>query len=187
MSRSFAFCLAICLAASVVFGLIPAIQVSRPNLAQTLQEVGGRTSGSRSRMLQLHGLVAVQVTLAFVLLIGAGLVIKTLVRLQHVDLGVDTSNLLSFQIQLARGQYMKENVAVVPGTTLVDYSPAGPLLVDRIHEALQAVPGVVQTAGINFPPLTGNLGGQFRLEGAPASAPLSFTCINSSRRTSSTR
>lgn len=170
----FAFCLAICLAASVIFGLIPAVQISRPNLVQGLQDGGARTSGSRSRMFQLQGLVVVQVTLAFVLLIGAGLIIKTLVRLQHVDLGVDTSNMLSFRIQLARGQYMKENVGVAPGTTLVDYSPAGPLLIDRIHEALQAVPGVVQAAGINFPPLTGNLGVEFRLDRAPASTKPSF-------------
>ena len=170
----FAFCLAICLAASVVFGLIPAVQVSRPNLAQALQEAGARTSGSRSRMLQLHGLVVVQVALAFVLLIGAGLVIKTLVRLQNVDLGVDTSNLLSLQIQLARGQYMKENVGVAPGVTLVDYSPAGPLLLDRIHEVLQAVPGVVQAAGVSTPPLTGNPGVEFRLEGAPAGTKPAF-------------
>jgi len=106
--------------------------------------------------------------------IGAGLVIKTLVRLQNVDLGVDTSNVLSFRIQLARGQYMKENVGVAPGTTLVDYSPAGPLLIDRIHEALQAVPGVVEAAGINFPPLTGNLGVEFRLEGVPVSTKPTF-------------
>ena len=162
----FAFCLAICLAASVVFGLVPAVQVSRPNLVQGLQEGGARTSGSRSRLIQLQGLVVVQVALAFVLLIGAGLVIKTLVRLQDVDLGVDTSNVLSFRIQLPRGQYMKENVGVAPGTALVDYSPAGPLLIDRIHAAVEAVPGVVQAAGINFPPLTGNMGVEFRLEGA---------------------
>ncbi len=170
----FAFCLAICLAASVLFGLVPAVQVSRPNLAQALQEAGARTSGSRSRMFQLQSLVVIQVTLAFVLLIGAGLVIKTLVRLQNVDLGVDTSNLLSLQIQLARGQYMKENVGVAPGITLVDYSPAGPLLVDRIHEALQAVPGVVDAAAVNIPPLTGSLAVQFRPDDAPAGTPLSF-------------
>ena len=171
----FAFCLAICLVASVLFGLIPAVQVSRPNLVQALQESGARTSGSRSRMLQLQSLVVVQVMLAFVLLIGAGLVIKTLVRLQSVDLGVDTSNLLSLQIQLARGQYMKENVAVGPGTTLVDYSPAGPLLVDRIQEALRAVPGVVHAAAVTTPPLSGHLGTVFRLEAAAADAQSPFS------------
>jgi putative ABC transport system permease protein len=170
----FTFCLAICLAASVLFGLIPAIQISRPNVAQTLQDVGGRTSGGRSRMLQLQGLVVVQVTLAFVLLIGAGLVIKTLVRLQSVDFGVDTSRLLTLQIQLPRGQYIKENVGVAPGLTLVDYSPAGPLIVDRIHEALRAIPGVVQAAGVTLPPLTGHPGVAFRLEGASSTTQPSF-------------
>jgi putative ABC transport system permease protein len=171
----FGFCLAVCVTASVVFGLIPALQVSRPNLAQTLNESGTRTSGSRSRMLQLQGLVVIQVTLAFVLLVGAGLVIKTLVRLQGVDFGLDTSNLLTFQIQLARGQYMKENVGVAPGITLVDYSPAAPLLVDRIQEGLQGVPGVVQAAGVNTPPLMGSFGVEFKLEGAPAQTPLSYS------------
>jgi putative ABC transport system permease protein len=170
----FAFCLAICLAASVVFGLVPAVQVSRPNLVQALQEGGARASGSRSRMFQLQGLVVVQVALAFVLLIGAGLVIKTLSRLQDVDLGADTSNLLSLQIRLARGQYMKENVGVAPGTTLVDYSPAAPLLIDRVHEALQTLPGVVDAAGINFPPFTGANGVELRFEGAPVSTKPTF-------------
>jgi putative ABC transport system permease protein len=171
----FAFCFAICLVASVLFGLIPAVQVSRTNSAQALQEGGARTSGGRSRMLQLQGLVVVQVMLAFVLLIGAGLVIKTLIRLQNVGFGVDTSNLLSVQVQVARGQYMKENVAVAPGVTLVDYSPAAPLLFDRIHEALQTVPGVVRTAGSVIPPLTGSFGVQFRVEGAPPNTKPSFT------------
>ena len=164
--RVFAFCLGVCVIASVIFGLIPALQVSRPNLVRALHESGARASGGRSRLLQLQGLVVVQVMLAFVLLIGAGLVIKTLVRLQNVDLGVDTSGLLSLQVQLPRAQYMKENVGVAPGITLVDYSPSGPLLIDRIHEALQGVPGVVRAAGVTNPPLTGHGGVEFRLEGA---------------------
>jgi len=174
-ARVFLFCLGMCVIASLIFGLIPALQASRPNLVHALHESGARASGGRSRMLQLQGLVVVQVTLAFVLLIGAGLVIKTLVRLQNVDLGVDTSGLLSLQVQLARGQHMKENVGVAPGITLVDYSPSGPLLIDRIHEALQGVPGVVHAAGVTNPPLTGHGGVEFRLEGAPQTAQPSFT------------
>jgi putative ABC transport system permease protein len=173
-ARVFLFCLGVCVLASLIFGLIPALQVSRPNLVQALNESGARASGGRSRLLQLQGLVVVQVTLAFVLLIGAGLVIKTLVGLQNVDLGVDTSRLLSLQIQLARAQHMKENVGVAPGISLVDYSPSGPLLIDRIHEALQGVPGVVHAAGATNPPLTGHPGVEFRLEGAPDTAQPSF-------------
>jgi putative ABC transport system permease protein len=168
-TRVFAFCLGVSLAASLLFGLIPALQASRPNLVRALHESSARTSGGRSRMLQLQGLVVVQVTLAFVLLVGAGLVIKTLVRLQGVDFGVDTSKLLSLQIQLPRALYMKQNVGTAPGITLVDYNPAGPVLIDRFREALRQVPGIVRAAGATFPPLTGSMGVDFLLDGvAPA-------------------
>ena len=174
-ARVFLFCLGVCVAASIIFGLIPALQASRPNLVRALHESGARTSGSRSRMLQLQGLVIVQVALAFVLLTGAGLVIKTLVRLQGVDLGIDTSGLLSLEIQLPRAVYMKDNVGTAPGITLVDYSVAGPHLIDRFHEALQQVPGVVRAAGAMVAPLNGHPGVEFLLEGAPASAKPTFT------------
>jgi len=174
-TRVFLFCLGVCVAASVIFGLIPALQASRPNLVRALHESSARSSGGRSRMLQLQGLVVVQVTLAFVLLIGAGLVIKTLVRLQGVNLGVDTKGLLSLEVQLPRAIYMKENVATAPGITLVDYNPAGPLLIDRFHEALQQVPGVVHAAAVTVPPLSGHPGVEFMLEGAQASGKQTFT------------
>ena len=174
-ARVFLFCLGVCVAASVIFGLVPALQASRPNLVRALHESGARTSGSRSRMLQLQGLVVVQVALAFVLLIGAGLVIKTLVRLQGVNLGIETSGLLSLEVQLPRAVYMKDNVGTAPGITLVDYSPAGPLLIDRFHEALQQVPGVVRAAGAMVAPLNGHPGVEFLLEGAPASGKPTFT------------
>lgn len=173
--RVFLFCLGVCVAASLVFGLLPALQASRPNLVRALYESSARASGGKSRMLQLQGLVVVQVTLAFVLLIGAGLVIKTLVRLQGVNLGIDTSKLLSLQIQLPRAIYMKDNAGTAPGITLVDYSAAGPQLVDRFHEALQHVPGVTHAAGATFPPLTGHPGVEFMLDGAPPSGRQTFT------------
>ena len=98
------------------------------SLAAQSRSGAARIGSARKRrpiaVIQLQGLVVVQVTLAFVLLIGAGLVITTLVRLQNADLGVDTSGLLSLQVQLPRAQYMKENVGVAPGITLVDYSPS---------------------------------------------------------------
>jgi putative ABC transport system permease protein len=174
-TRVFFFCLGVCVAASLIFGLIPALQTSRVNLVRALHESSARASGGRSRMLQLQGLVVAQVTLAFILLIGAGLVIKTLVRLQGVELGVDTSGLLSLEIQLPRAIYMKDNVATAPGITLVDYNPAGPLLIDRFHEALQQIPGVVRAAGATLAPLVGHPGVEFMLEGPPPSGTQPFT------------
>jgi predicted permease len=174
-ARVFLFCLGVCLIASLVFGLVPALQVSRPNLVRALHESSARSSGSRSRMLQLQGLVVVQVMLAFVLLIGAGLVIKTLVRLQGVNLGIDTSKLLSLEVQLPRALYMKDNVGTAPGITLVDYNPAGPLLIDRFHEALRQIPGVVRASGSTFAPLTGHAGVEVVLEGAAATGKPTFS------------
>ena len=174
-ARVFLFCLGVCVIASLVFGLIPALQVSRPNLVRALHESSARSSGSRSRMLQLQGLVVVQVMLAFVLLIGAGLVIKTLVRLQGVNLGIDTSQLLSLEVQLPRAIYMKENVGTAPGITLVDYNPAGPMLIDRFHEALQQIPGVVRAAGATIAPLSGHPGVEVMLEGAAATGKPTFS------------
>jgi putative ABC transport system permease protein len=176
-ARVFLFCLAVCLVASLIFGLIPALQASRPNLARTLHESSARSSGGRARMLQLQGLVVVQVALAFVLLIGAGLVIKTLVRLQGVDMGIDTSGLLSLQVQLPRATYMKENVATAPGITLVDYNPAGRLLIDRFHEVLRQTPGVVSAAGSTLPLFGGHLGAEFMLEGAAAAGKPTFSSL----------
>ena len=92
-----------------------------------------------------------------------------------MDLGVETSRLLSVDVQLPRALYMKENVGTAPGITLVDYSPAGPLLIDRFHEAVRQVPGVVHAAGSTFAPLTGHPGVEFLLEGAPASSTPTFT------------
>jgi ABC-type lipoprotein release transport system permease subunit len=63
-ARVFLFCLCVCVIASLIFGLVPALQASRPNLVRALHESGGRVSGGRSRLLQLQGLVVVQVTLA---------------------------------------------------------------------------------------------------------------------------
>ena len=70
---------------------------------------------------------------------------------------------------------MKDNVGTAPGITLVDYSAAGPQLIDRFHEALQQVPGVVRAAGANVAPLNGHPGVEFLLEGAPATAKPTFT------------
>lgn len=167
-ARVFLFCLGASLLASLLFGLVPAFQASRPNLVRALHESSARATGGRSRMLQLQGLVVVQVTLAFVLLIGAGLVIKTLVRLQGVDFGIDTAKLLSLQVQLPRGVYMKDSAATAPGITLVEYNPAGPVLIDRFREALQHVPGVVRAAGSTYPPLLGHSVADFLLDGGSA-------------------
>src|SRR4029077_17302833 len=69
---------------------------------------------------------------------------------------------------------MKQNVGTAPGITLVDYTPAGPLLFDRLHETLRQLPGVVRAAGATYPPLTGHNGVEFLLDGAAAGGKPTF-------------
>ena len=168
-SRVLLFSIVVCVVTAIVFGLIPAWQASRPNLAASLRESGRAASGGRGRRLQLNALVTLQIALAFTLLVGAGLMIRTLVELRSVDFGVDTSNLLSFSIQLPRGIYMKANVGQAAGGSigLVDYNPAATVLIDGIRESIGRVPGVESAAGSVALPLAGGSFAQFRVEGGP--------------------
>ncbi len=168
--RVLLFSIAVCVLTGVAFGLVPAWQASRPNLAAALHESGRGASAGRRRRLQLNALVTFQVAMAFTLLIGAGLMIRTFVELSDVDFGVDTSNLLSFQIQLPRGVYMKAGVGQAAGGTigLVDYSPAAAVLTDGIRQAIGAIPGVTAAAGSAALPFAGGSFAQFSVEGAPA-------------------
>jgi predicted permease len=149
---------------------MPAWQTSRLEIAKGLHESGPRVSVSRLRSMQLQGLVVVQVALAFILLAGAGLMINSFVRLRGQDVGLDPSGLLSFEVQLPRGQYMVGGKGQVAGVSLVDYSPAGPALFDRIHEALRTTPGVIDVAGVGTPPFSGGPGVAFRIDGAAEDA-----------------
>jgi len=92
--------------------------------------------------------------LAFVLLAGAGLAIRAFVDLRGRDVGIDPSGLLSFDVHLPRDPYVTPNVTQVGSIEIAEYSPAGAALYDRIHAALQAMPGVVQAAGVGTPPFT---------------------------------
>lgn len=167
--RVLLFSIAAAVLTAIVFGLVPAWQTSRLNLVSSLHESGRGASVGRSRRIQLSVLVAVQIALACTLLTGAGLMIRSFVKLQAVDFGVETSRLLSFRVQLPNGLYMTQPAAPGPDGTfgLVDYHPTGPILLDRIREALRGVPGVTSAAGTAVPPFAGGSFTPFRVEGGP--------------------
>ena len=98
----FTFVLAIL--TSVIFGLVPALQSSKADLNETLKESGrSATGGVRRRMLG-NSLVVAEVALSFVLLVGAGLMINSLLRLQRVNPGFRTDRILTMQISLPSGE-----------------------------------------------------------------------------------
>ncbi|HEV2299207.1 MAG TPA: ABC transporter permease [Candidatus Acidoferrales bacterium] len=120
------FALVVSILAGVLFGLAPALKSWRADIYETLKEGGRGTSGVRHRMQRI--LVAVEMAFAVVLLIGAGLMIRTLARLWSMNPGFDPHNVATFNV-------------TVP--TTADESPeAIREMLRRIHDAITTVPGV---------------------------------------------
>jgi predicted permease len=134
------FTLLLGLVCSVVFGLAPALRAARPQLQQTLRE-GGRGSGAaRDRLRPV--LVGAQVALTLALLAGAGLLIRSAWRIQHVDPGFDPRGVLAARVVLPKARYSNGEAVVRFFTTIRD-------------EAAR-LPGVESAALTSVVPLSGS-------------------------------
>ncbi len=144
--RAVLFALLVALAAMLLLALMPALQVPRSDLATALKE-GGHTSASRraSRLRRL--LVVSQVSLALVLLIGAGLMARSFARLQSTDLGFDPQGLLTFRISLDNARQ------ATPAAQAAWFRAA--------TERLKAVPGVESAAAVLLRPLAASIGWEY--------------------------
>jgi putative ABC transport system permease protein len=102
--RVLGFALALAVLTSLIFGLLPALEASRASTSESLKEGGrGSTSGRAHRVL--NWFVIAQVALSLMLLIGSGLMIKSLMRLQSVNPGFDLNNVLTASLSLPRAKY----------------------------------------------------------------------------------
>ncbi len=106
--RILAFNFALALATGVLFGLVPALRSTKPSLAPTLKDQVGTVVGGGSGVRFRKTLVVAQVMLSVLLLIGAGLFIRSLRNLNTTDLGIRTDNLLAFSIDPSVGGYSPE-------------------------------------------------------------------------------
>ncbi len=166
--RVLLFTLAISLISAFLFGLIPALSASRPDLNAVLRE-GERKMGSGSRRFARHALAVSEVALAMVLLVGAGLMINTILHLQNVNPGFDTSHVLTMNIKLPEGGKYLERV---PGGDLEKPLPAVTAYYQRLIEEVSALPGVESAAVISRVPLYGVPGNYtFSILGHPAPPP----------------
>ena len=146
------FTLGLSFISGIVFGLAPAWQVSKPNLNNALKE-GGRQSSSGSHRLR-GSLVVVEVALSLVLLVGAGLLVRSFLALMKTDAGFNPDSLLTMSLILPRAKYPEE-----PQRAAFYFD-----LVNRV----KAIPGVQSTALVNYLPLGGsNSSDSFLVEGFP--------------------
>lgn len=151
-----AFTAAVTLATVFLFGLVPALPMSRPHLLDALRAGSRATEGRRQRRARA-ALVVIEVALALVLLVTAGLTVRSFVRLQQVDPGFRPSGVLSLQLTLSRTQY------------------AEPLRIARFYtdalERIQALPGATGAAAVEYLPMSGiDSSTGFYIDGRPAPA-----------------
>jgi putative ABC transport system permease protein len=99
-----AFTLVVTLVASLLFGVAPALTSSQPDLQQALRDESRSSGGVRRRRLT-SSIVAAEIALALILLVAAGLLLRSFVRLQHVDPGFDPANLLTARMDLPEARY----------------------------------------------------------------------------------
>ncbi len=129
------FTLLASLAAAIIFGTIPAMQASKPRLVESLKD-GGRIAALSSQRIFRNGLIVTEIALSVVLLVGAGLMVRSFIALERVDPGYDPVNVLTFEVSTQGGRYnqagriefnrlFRERAAGIPGVTSV--SAAFPL------------------------------------------------------------
>jgi putative ABC transport system permease protein len=150
------FTFALSLLTGVLFGLVPALQTSKPDLQSSLKE-GGKSSTVAFRQRFRNALVISEIALAIVLLIGASLMLKSTLKLLAVNPGFNTENLLTFQTALLPAKYSDENKIV------------------NMHKELltriESLPGVSDAATVGVIPLIGGNTTHVFAEGQPRPAP----------------
>ena len=147
------FTLGVSVLTGILFGLVPAISASRPNLVASLNESGSRTgTGFRSASFRSI-LVVTEIALALVLVIGSTLLIRTYLKLQGVDPGFDLHNTLTLAMSISGNRFQTS----APVTQIIREGT------DR----LRAVPGVINAAAGNGLPLQGAFGMPFDIVGRP--------------------
>ena len=151
--RVLGFTLAISVLTALVFGLLPALRGSRPNLDKALKD-GGRSPTAGRRQQGLRRLLVVgEIAISLTVLIGAGLLVRSFEGLRQVDTGIDVDRLLTVSLNIPFGRYPD--------------SAAHNSFYETVTEQIRSLPGVESVAGTSEPPLVGyEMTRGFALEGA---------------------
>jgi putative ABC transport system permease protein len=151
-----AFSFGLSLLTGMVFGLAPALQSSRPDLNEVLKEGGRNTAGGAGHRLR-SALVMTEIALAVVLLVGAGLMMKSLLRLLQANVGFNPENVLTMTVVVPQAKYADADKQLN--------------FFDELKERVQALPGVSSSGTVNILPLQGGNTTRVNVEGDPAPPP----------------
>jgi putative ABC transport system permease protein len=138
------FTIVVALAAGILFGLFPAFQSARGTTQDVLKEGGQSTTAGRGRLRLRRVLVAAEVALSLLLLVGAGLLIKSFMRLQEVDAGFDPTGVLTMRVVVPTARYSQ------PDQVRTFYR--------EVLRRVSALPGVTNVGASNGIPLSGSGG-----------------------------
>lgn len=144
--RVLAFTCGISILTGLIFGLAPALQVSKPNLAESLKEAGRGSGATASRNRLRSVLVVSEIAMTLVLLVCAGLLIRTVMRLRSVDTGFDSRNILAMNIGLPAIKYPKPENRIA--------------FFQQVTDRIANLPGVKAAGTTSVLPLSDNFDGR---------------------------
>ena len=150
------FSFALSLLTGLIFGLAPALQSSKLDLNEALKEGGRQTSIGAGHRLR-SAMVVTEIALAVVLLVGAGLMMKSLFRLLQTNVGFKTENVLTMTVILPPSKYMDANKQI-------NFN-------DQLRERVQSLPGVSGAGTVNILPVNSGNTTRFYVDGDPIPAP----------------
>ena len=162
--RVLAFTFAASVLTGILFGLVPALQISRPDVQEAIKETGRGTSGSRRQSRFRQALIVVEVALSVVLLAGAGLLFRSFMRLQAVESGFKSEQVLTARLTPA-------------GTNFPNRAARGKFY-EQVVQKLSTVPGVEDVGLINTMVLEKGPTSGFRVEGRPVTTPDKWPSVN---------
>ncbi|HEY6321845.1 MAG TPA: ABC transporter permease [Thermoanaerobaculia bacterium] len=152
------FTLLVAVLTGLLFGLAPALAIRRTDVSEVLKEGGGTASGRTSGRSTGRLLVVVEIALALVLVVGSGLMLRSLRKLSAIDTGYDSRGLLAFRLQAPVVRYPEDHQVAA--------------FYSRVIEKLQGLPGVTSAAAVSTLPLAENgTAIVLMVQGGPAALP----------------
>ena len=162
--RVLAFTFAASVLTGILFGLVPALQISRPDVQESIRETGRGVSGNRRQSRFRQALIVVEVALSVVLLVGAGLLFRSFLCLQSVDTGFVSEHVWTARLTPSGTSYANQ----------ADYDR----FYNQVVQRVSAVPGVQDAGLINTLPLDKGPTTGFRVDGRPVETPDKWPSAN---------